>query len=461
MKDHLRIVQLVAENYKRLRAVEITPAGDIVTIAGRNAQGKTSILDAIWSALAHADHVQAMPIRAGATAARIRLDLGELKVERRFTEKGTTLTIENGDGARFPSPQKMLDDLIGALSFDPLAFVRMKAPDQFTELKSLAGVKLDFDKLAALNKSDYERRTDVNRRAKQKRDTANAIAIPAADNSEGVDEDGLLDQLQQAAEHNDMIASRTAARQAIAADAARLHREAKAEDESAARLQVEVDNMLQRIEQATQERAKRLTHAAETEALAAEKDRVIATSSPLPPPVDVSEVREKLDAAKKLNAGRAQAQLANGQKAEFTQQAEALEAESRAITDAMDARLEQKADAIKNAKMPVAGLGFGDGVLTFNGVPLDQASSADQLKISLSIAMAANPKLRVLRIQDGSLLDSDSLATIAKMAGANDYQVWLERVDETGKIGITIEDGEVVAVNEPATDQQPGLALET
>ena len=37
----------------------------------------------------------------------------------------------------------MLDDLLGALSFDPLAFSRMKPRDQFDELRRI--VKLDID----------------------------------------------------------------------------------------------------------------------------------------------------------------------------------------------------------------------------------------------------------------------------------------------------------------------------
>ena len=36
---------------KRLKAVDITPDGTLQIITGRNAQGKTSVLDAIWLAL--------------------------------------------------------------------------------------------------------------------------------------------------------------------------------------------------------------------------------------------------------------------------------------------------------------------------------------------------------------------------------------------------------------------------
>lgn len=444
MKDHMRIVQLQAENFKRIRAIEITPTGDIVTIAGRNAQGKTSIIDAIWAALAGADHIQSKPIRAGERYARIRLDLGEIKVERRFTEKNTTLIVENADGARFPSPQKMLDSLIGALSFDPLAFVRSKPADQISSLKSIAGITIDFDKLTAANKADYERRTEVNRKAKQKRDTAAAIQMPAVaaePPTEEIDEAALLDQLERAAEHNEMVASRTAARRELRIAADKLRHEAETHRSKAAADRTAAATLIAQAEESEMLAASKVK-------MAEEKDTVIANGTMLPEPLDVSAIRQQLDAAKQANAGRAQLQLATGQRDGFIEQAKVLEQESDAITAAMEAREKQKADAIAAAKMPVAGLAFGDGILTFNGVPIDQASSADQLKISLCIAMAANPKLRVIRIQDGSLLDSVSLAFIADMASAGDYQIWIEKVDETGKIGITIEDGAVIAVNE-------------
>jgi hypothetical protein len=106
-----------------------------------------------------------MPIRKGENSGRIRLNLGELVVTRRFTESGSTLVVENADGARFPSPQKMLDDLIGELSFDPLAFSRMDGRQQYEELKRIAKIDLDMDALERASATDYESRTRMNRMA--------------------------------------------------------------------------------------------------------------------------------------------------------------------------------------------------------------------------------------------------------------------------------------------------------
>jgi predicted ABC-type transport system involved in lysophospholipase L1 biosynthesis ATPase subunit len=102
---------------------------------------------------------------------------------------------------------------------------------------------------------------------------------------------------------------------------------------------------------------------------------------------------------------------------------------------------------ITAAKFPLEGLGFGNGAVVYKEIPLSQASSAEQLRVSMAMAMALNPKVRVIRITDGSLLDSSSMKVIDEMANAQDFQIWCEIVDESGKVGIVIEDGAVAAVN--------------
>lgn len=438
----MKIVKLTAENIKKLRAVEIAPDGEIVTISGRNGQGKTSVLDSIWWALSGTKHIQGEPIRKGETKARIRIDLGEITVERKFTAAGSTLSVESMEGARFPSPQKMLDALLGELSFDPLAFARMEPRKQFDELRRVSKLEVDIDKLDGLNASDYAKRTEINRDAKAKRAQAEGVAVGAPIDGEAVDETALVDELQKAGETNAEIEARKGRRDgarqriqsaragALGAEhrALELRRQADEADAQAKKLRDEADDLEKQLEAAP----------------------------PLPEPVDVSSLRERINVARRTNAAIAQRNAAVDRKTALTAEAVELERQSREITERMEAREKTKQDAIASAAMPVEGLGFGDGHVTYNGIPFDQASSAEQLRVSMSIAMAANPKLRVIRITDGSLLDEDSLAAIGEMAKAEDFQVWIETVSSSGKVGVVIDDGAVAstpasrAVNEAA-----------
>ena len=176
----MNIVKLQAENIKRIVAVEIEPDGALVQITGRNGAGKSSVLDSIWWALAGERSHQSAPIRKGADTARISLDLGEVVVTRHFAKREddsvvTRITVENAEGARFPSPQNMLDSLLGSLSFDPLAFARASDREQVEQLAGLCGV--DMAAIERAHKGDYERRRDCNRDAKQKLAAASQITV--------------------------------------------------------------------------------------------------------------------------------------------------------------------------------------------------------------------------------------------------------------------------------------------
>jgi len=425
----MKIVKLTAENIKKLRAVEITPNGDVVTISGKNGAGKTSVLDSIWWALSGTTHIQAQPIRKGETKARIRLDMGEIIVERKFTESGSTLVVENAEGARFPSPQKMLDAMIGELSFDPLAFSRMDARKQFDELRRVSKLDIDIDDLDRLNKSDYAKRTDINRDAKSRRAIVDGIMIADIGDVKQVDESELVAQLQKAGEHNTEIETRKARRASAQETANQKKRESAESSNRAAKLREEADSL------------DIIAKVAADEASAIEEK--INSAAPLPDPINVTVLRQQIESAIASNKAVIARDQAIERKNAAIKEAAELEAKSKDITETMDAREKAKSDAISRAVMPVDGLGFGDGIVMYRSVPFDQASSAEQLRVSLSIAMAANPKLRVIRIQDGSLLDDSGLAAIAEMAKDNDYQIWIERVDNSGKIGIVIDDGSV------------------
>lgn len=433
----LRIVSLQAENIKKLTAVEINPAGEIVTISGANGAGKSSVLDAIWWAVAGTAHIQAQPIRKGQTKARIRLNLGEITVERRFNDKGSLLVVESADGARFPSPQKLMDELIGELAFDPLAFTRMDPKRQAEELRRVAQIDVDIDVLEGQAARDFDKRTEVNRDAKARRAQAEAIVVPAGLPDAPVDESALLDEIQKAGERNTEIETRKARRQQAERDAVDLTNEHVRLRDRAVELRREVERL-------------------EAESAAALEKAVsiqekLNTAEPLPDPVDVTGIRAKLDEAKRVNRDVA----LRDRRAVIVADAEALEQQVAALTVSIEAKRKAKADAIAAAKMPVDGLSFDGGVVTYNGIPFDQASAAEQLKVSFAIAKAANPKLRVILIKDGSLLDDNSLAQIAEMAKDGEYQVWVERVSTSGKLGVYIEDGAVRAVDgQPVTSEE-------
>lgn len=411
----LKIIALQAENLKRLVAVHIRPDGNLVQITGKNGEGKSSVLDAIWWALDGTANIQAQPIRKGADRATIRLDLGELIVTRTFKAQGdggytTAITVEGADGSRFSSPQKMLDGFLGALTFDPMEWLRMRPADQYTAMRAFVP-GFDFDAFDRQQRGDYERRTDLGRQQREAEASARTILLPEGVRYEAVDEDALTAELARAGEHNASITERTH-RRADVTEQVKVHRS-------------EAEQLRKRAE--------------DHEAQAAELQRKIDGAAALPNPIDTDALRAKITAARATNA---QVRMQEN-KATHESRASALAAQCNELTENIAARERAKAEAVAKATLPIEGLTFGDGVVLFKGLPLDQASDAERLRVSVAIAMASNPKLKVVRIRDGSLLDEDGIELVAAMAAERGYQVWLERVDSSGTVGFVLEDGMV------------------
>lgn len=412
----LQVVRLSAENYKRLRAVDITPDGNVVFIGGRNAQGKTSVLDAIWAALAggEASRATQQPIRDGQDTAVVRLDLGDMIVTRRWTKDDSgTLTVESADGAKYSSPQKVLDELIGARAFDPLAFTRQSAREQVATLVATVDLPFDPDELERERKGVFDRRTEINREVAKLE--GQLAGYPDVDPSLPAEETSAAELLAEA----------EAARQQNAAVD-------RAINELAAR-----QSARERAERALADAQKALEAA-----VAAEKEQLTVLDG-LPERVDVTAITERLGALEQTNARVRAQQHRAAVAAELTERREAS-AQHTLKLQAIDKR---KADALAAVEFPVPGLSFNETGVTYNGIPFSQASAAEQLRVSVALAMAANPTLRVLRILDGSLLDSASLEIIAEMAEQNSYQCWIEVVDESGSVGFVIEDGTVKGTN--------------
>ncbi|MBA7554522.1 hypothetical protein ES705_47144 [subsurface metagenome] len=108
---------------------------------------------------------------------------------------------------------------------------------------------------------------------------------------------------------------------------------------------------------------------------------------------------------------------------------------------------ESKDSALREAKFPLTELKVTTAGTFFNDIPIKQLSSSENMKVAMSIAMALNEKFKVILVKDASLLDEDNLKVIREMARDNGYQVWLEKVSDSGDMGFYFIDGEIASIN--------------
>ena len=413
-ENGLRIVELRAENVKRLKAVEVRPDPEagLVIVGGRNAAGKSSVLDAIFLALAGGDASKTTPkpIREGQNKASATVDLGDLVVTRTWSKSNTYLKIEASNGQRIASPQAVLDKLVGELTFDPLHFVSQTPQQQVRILLSLLELPVDPAEIDTMKEKTFTDRTVVNREVKRREAVLESMERPATDlPTEPISVSALVGEIE------------TAQRQAHENAEQRRKLESLRGEES--RLEAEIQKLQAALEATRTDREQfKKTAAGQTEP-------------------DIDSIRKQLQSAEQINQ---QINLAGNYRRQKTELHKA-QAESDALTTRLEQLEQIKEDALSEAKFPLEGLSFNsDGVL-FNGIPLEQTASSEKLRISIAIGMTLNPKLKILRVTDGSLLDNDGLQLLEEMAKAEGFQVWIERVADTGEgVSVFIEDGQVI-----------------
>ena len=165
---------------------------------------------------------------------------------------------------------------------------------------------------------------------------------------------------------------------------------------------------------------------------------------------DLADIRKRISQAEMINE---RVRLAKD-RAALDAQLQTIKKSSEELTEKLTEIDQRKANLLSEAKFPVPGLGFDGDEVTLDDLPLQQASSAEQLRVSVAMGLALNPKLRVMLVRDGSLLDEESLAMVAKMSEEADAQIWIEQVDRGQKVGVVIEDGHVEGVEEPEMEEK-------
>jgi len=416
----MKIIKLESENVKRLKAVEISPSGALVVIGGKNAQGKTSVLDSIEYALAGTSSIPSKPIRKGERKARVVVELDDIIVTRTFSESGSKLVVSDKQGFTKSSPQSLLDSLTGKLSFDPLAFLNMKSDEQLKIVRELAGI--DFTKLDERKKSVYDERTVKNSMIKTLKGQIEGYKKYEDVPDEEVSYAELLDKQKNVLEHNQKNKNKKLEIEAIAHQ---IEVSGKHMDE----LRIEIRKLRKKWDDAEIEN-KRLKEAFDDisfEVGSLQDKDVDSIRSEI---ADIEEVNQKVRSNLKLK--------------ELQFDLEIQQAQSQKLTDELEAIENEKLNLLSSSKLPIKGLTFDNDMLYYNGVPFkDQSSSAEQLRVSVAMGFSMNPKLKILLIRDGSLLDEDNLKMVAEMADKENGQLWLEKVGEGKECQVIIENGMV------------------
>lgn len=429
----VKITSLEAENIKRIKAVELEPSQNGLTvIGGRNNQGKTSVLDAIAWALGGNKLKPSQPHRSGSVQdPNIRIELSNgLIVER--TGKNSDLKVTDPTGKR--AGQKILDSLIGELALNVPKFMDATSKEKASYLLQIIGVGDQLRRLEQEEKELATNRLVIGRQARARQSHADEMEEWPNVGTEEISAAELIQQQQEIMLRN--------------AENARKRQRVDYYKRS-------LPDLVMKVQEAETLLAKRKEELAQME-----RDLEIAQKDALDLYDESTEDLEKSLAKIDLTNSRVRA---NREKAKAQEEARGLQDEYENLSRQIDDVRFQRSELLKSAPLPLPEMTVVDGEIVYKGQRWDNMSGSDQLKVSAAICRAMNPECGFVLLDKLEQMDRETLSEFGQWLESQGLQAIATRVSTGDECSIIIEDGRVKGEKEndserPDQDSDLGTA---
>ena len=445
--EPVKISSLELENVKRIRAVQIQPTKDGLTvIGGRNGQGKTSVLDAIAWALGGNKLKPDNPNRdGGATPAKLHVELSNgITVERRG--KNGTLYVTDQTGMK--GTQKLLDEFLSHLALDLPKFIGGSDRDRTNALLQTLGIDEQLAAFDSQIRSCYQERQLVGQDAKRLRAHADKLPQHADVPAEPVSVAELVRQQQE-------ILARNGENQRKREKVEQIKRDYDRTVQSESDLNDRIAYMLEQVE-----RLKADLGEVQKRRSSLGADLVMAkTTAEKLQDESTAEIEASIADIESVNARVAD----NQRKAEAVEVATKREGEYADMTATLEDLRSRRTALLDGAPLPLDGLSVNeDGLLTYNGQTWGDMSSSEQLRVATAIVRATKPDCGFVLVDKLEQLDPQTLAEFGTWAQGEGLQVIGTRVGTDDTCTVVIEDGKVEGQDmaDPVAPDPKGEALE-
>lgn len=413
----MKINKLEIENVKRVKAVKIEPtANGLTIIGGKNNQGKTSVLDAIAWALGGDRYRPSQAQREGSVIPpnlHIVMNNG-LIVERRGKNSDLKVTDPNGKKAG----QQLLNEFVEQLALDLPKFMEATSREKAQTLLQIIGVGPRLADLERQEKELYNERTYIGRTADQKEKYAKEQPYYPDVPSVPVSASELIRQQQEILAQNG---------------------ENQRKRERRHQLEQEYQSVTEQIQAL-------LAKQGQLEAdlkIARETSEGLTDRS-------TAELEENISNIEEIN----RKVRANLDKDKAEEDAKGYREQYNRLTSQIEEIRSQKTDLLKEADLPLPGLGVEDGELVYNGQKWDNMSGSEQLKVSTAIVRRLNPECGFVLLDKLEQMDLDTLHEFGQWLEQEGLQAIATRVSTGGECSLIIEDGYVAGQEHPAAEEK-------
>lgn len=431
-KKKAKIVKAEGQDFKGFRLVELSPSETLVRCLGPNGAGKSRVLQLILGTL-DPKQVEGATVSYGADKSRQKVTLAlpsgaTLEIERTVKAGGGTQVVVkriDDEGVSRHNAKDVIPRLLGPLQ--DLRQLPLDTPAQEREfadrLLGAAGVDLaGLD--AAIDRAAEERRTA---NAALQSIEARLAAAPEAPATpiERVDVAAVSRQLEDARAADGRRAEALDEIQTMERD----RQSAQFKREEAERNIADLERRIAEWRDAAQESAS---------TVASIEDSIEKARANLPEAPDEAaraELMAKIEAADETNR-RADAQA---RRAELVTEHDDAVRDAEAATQALGKARAAKAQALKDAPMPVDGLAVTDsGGLTFEGTGLHELSEGQRMVVKVAVALETMGSLGAIFCDRGESLDEANEARIRSMCDAAGVDLYLTQTVRRGE-GLVIE----------------------
>lgn len=413
----MKINKLEIENVKRVKAVKIEPtANGLTIIGGKNNQGKTSVLDAIAWALGGDRYRPSQAQREGSVIPpnlHIVMNNG-LIVERRGKNSDLKVTDPNGKKAG----QQLLNEFVEQLALDLPKFMEATSREKAQTLLQIIGVGPRLADLERQEKELYNERTYIGRTADQKEKYAKEQPYYPEVPSIPVSASELIRQQQEILAQNG---------------------ENQRKRERRHQLEQEYQSVTEQIQAL-------LAKQGQLEAdlkIARETSEGLTDRS-------TAELEENISNIEEVN----RKVRANLDKDKAEEDAKGYREQYKRLTAQIEEIRSQKTDLLKEADLPLPGLGVEDGELVYHGQKWDNMSGSEQLKVSTAIVRRLNPECGFVLLDKLEQMDLDTLHEFGQWLEQEGLQAIATRVSTGGECSLIIEDGYVAGQEHPAAEEK-------
>lgn len=427
----VKINKLEIENVKRVKAVQIEPtANGLTVVGGKNGQGKTSVLDSIAWALGGNSYKPSNPHREGSVVApmiRIQLDNG-LIVERKG--KNGTLMVTDPSGKK--AGQNLLNSFVEQFAINLPKFMEMNSKDKTKALlNTVDGLGEKIYQIEQEELEIYNKRRTVGQIRDQKKHYAEEQPFYKEVGNEIVSASELIKEQQEILARNgenqrkrDNLENLTARQTLVINKKAELERQL-----------LEINSELETLE---------------SDIEIANKDVVDLIDE------STEELEQSIENIEEIN----RKVRANQDREKAEMDAEHYAMQYKDLSDEIDALREQKLDLLNGANLPLEGLSVDNGVITYKGQPWDNMSGSEQLIVATAIVRKINPQCEFVLVDKLEQMDLETLLDFANWLKDNKLQAIATRVSTGEECQIIIEDGYVKErkVEEPTQAQAAWMA---